>query len=63
MDPTPNHGNVSSTNYEYGSVIKIQCEHGYILKGKSMIVCETMGKWNGAAECIPHGMLRVNNKC
>ena len=55
VDPTPNHGTINSTNYEYGSVIKIQCEHGYILKGKSVIVCETMGIWSGTAECILYG--------
>ncbi|XP_060565391.1 uncharacterized protein LOC132724541, partial [Ruditapes philippinarum] len=54
---------IKSSNYEYGSVVKIQCNNGYNLVGDSEIVCKTMGNWSGTATCIPHdcGDLTIPN--
>ncbi|XP_060570183.1 uncharacterized protein LOC132728554, partial [Ruditapes philippinarum] len=53
-DPRPSHSVANSTNYKYGSVMKIQCKNGYSIQGESVIVCEAMGLWSGSATCIPH---------
>ncbi|KAH3718748.1 hypothetical protein DPMN_061554 [Dreissena polymorpha] len=54
-DPTPNHGTVNTTATTYGTVVKISCNHGYVLSGTSIIKCNADSAWSESATCNPYG--------
>ncbi|XP_053397249.1 uncharacterized protein LOC123551743 isoform X2 [Mercenaria mercenaria] len=51
-DPTPESGNVNSTNnFEYGSVIEVTCIPGYKILGNSPITCLANSTWSDTPRC------------
>ncbi|KAH3718759.1 hypothetical protein DPMN_061566 [Dreissena polymorpha] len=53
-DPTPDHGTVNTTETTYGTVVKISCNHGYVLSGTSIIKCNADSAWSQSATCNPY---------
>ncbi|XP_053390251.1 E-selectin-like isoform X1 [Mercenaria mercenaria] len=50
-DPTPESGNVDSTDFQYGSVIEVKCVEGYKINGNSSIICQANSTWNNIPVC------------
>ncbi|XP_052245881.1 uncharacterized protein LOC127854853 isoform X2 [Dreissena polymorpha] len=53
-DPTPDHGTVNTTETTIGTVVKISCNHGYVLSGTSIIKCNADSAWSESATCNPY---------
>ncbi|XP_052245910.1 IgGFc-binding protein-like [Dreissena polymorpha] len=53
-DPTPDHGTVNTTATTYGTVVKVSCNHGYVLSGTNIITCKVDSSWSESATCIPY---------
>ncbi|KAH3720511.1 hypothetical protein DPMN_063410 [Dreissena polymorpha] len=53
-DPTPDHGTVNTTATTYGTVVKVSCNHGYVLSGTNIIKCKVDSSWSESATCIPY---------
>ncbi|KAH3720518.1 hypothetical protein DPMN_063417 [Dreissena polymorpha] len=53
-DPTPDHGTVNTTVTTYGTVVKISCNHGYVLSGENIIKCNADSDWSASATCNPY---------
>ncbi|XP_053398183.1 sushi, von Willebrand factor type A, EGF and pentraxin domain-containing protein 1-like [Mercenaria mercenaria] len=50
-DPTPESGNVDSTDFQYGSVIEVTCVEGYKINGNSSIICQANSTWSNIPVC------------
>ncbi|XP_052265548.1 uncharacterized protein LOC127868028 isoform X2 [Dreissena polymorpha] len=53
-DPTPEHGTVNTTVTKYGTVVKISCNHGYVLSGENIVKCNADSVWSDSATCNPY---------
>ncbi|KAH3718323.1 hypothetical protein DPMN_061126 [Dreissena polymorpha] len=53
-DPIPDHGTVNTTVTKYGTVVKISCNHGYVLSGENIIKCNADSVWSKSATCNPY---------
>ncbi|KAH3818662.1 uncharacterized protein LOC127880759 [Dreissena polymorpha] len=53
-DPTPDHGTVNTTVTKYGTVVKISCNHGYVLSGENIVKCNADSVWSESATCNPY---------
>ncbi|XP_052236461.1 uncharacterized protein LOC127848192 isoform X6 [Dreissena polymorpha] len=53
-DPTPDHGTVNTTATTFGTVVKIACNHGYVLSGANIAKCNADSVWSDSATCNPY---------
>ncbi|KAK2720563.1 hypothetical protein QYM36_004442 [Artemia franciscana] len=62
--PVPQNGRKSSFEFTVGTIVKIDCDPGYVLVGEDRRYCWPNGEWSwtsfGAAECVPEGYYYSN---
>ncbi|XP_052274481.1 uncharacterized protein LOC127874294 isoform X2 [Dreissena polymorpha] len=51
-DPTPKFGRANGTSSGVGSVVSVTCEHGRLLIGESLIICQENGNWTSTPSCL-----------
>ena len=50
----PKHGRIVGDNLKHNSILKIECNTGYVLRGSTAVRC-TDGKWNiSVPTCSEH---------
>ena len=54
-DPSPTHGTVNTSSFEFGAIVEIKCNEGYNISGISSIICRGDRTWNSTPVCDPSG--------